>query len=136
MCEYMRANSFCAIFAIVTFFLANSSFAQDQTVHIQLVDVYTADAFADASVVAASDQPYLLKPSGYSRGLIPFEDTEKAKCWIEKYEVRVLDGFTDAITMEYSQMREQSLLKLYLNFFNRKVLQEMRRLGKLDCPIR
>ena len=131
----MRANSFCAIFAIFTFFLASFSFAQNETAHIQLEDVYTADAFADARIVAASDQPYLLKPSGHSRGLIPFEDMEKAECWTEQYEVRVLDGFTDALTMEYSKMREQSLLKLYLNVFNRKVLQEMRRLGKLKCSI-
>ena len=132
----MRAKSFGAIIAIVTFFWVSFSSAQDEKEHIQLKDLYTADAFADALVVAASDQPYLLKPSGYSRGLIPFEDAEKAKCWTEKYEVRVLDGFTDALTMEYSQRREQSLLQLYLSSFNLKVFQEISRHGKLYCPTR
>lgn len=132
----MRTKSVSAIFVVVTLCLARFSLGQVETAHVQLENVYAADAFADARLVAASDQPYLLRPSGLSHGLAPFDDEEKARCWTERYEVRVLNGFTDARTGEYSELREQNLLDLYLNFFNRKVLQEMRRLGKLDCPIR
>ena len=102
--------------------------------HVKLDDPYDADAFVDAAEIASSENPYLLIPHVLSvrRAPTPFESDEAARCWTDTYDVRYLDGFTDAIA-GYETIRMNKVLALYVELFNRRVLQIMKREGRTDC---